>query len=331
MLIRSVTVNGQVLSPASQMQFPSSVADLHFDFAAPSLSIPERVRFLYRLEGWDRDWQDAGNRRQAFYTHLSPPPLPLPRHRQHDSGVWNETGASVDFSVAPAWYQTTWFRVSCLAASLALLWALYQLRVRQLAQRFNMTLEARVYERTRIARELHDTLLQGFHGLLLRFQVVSNLLPERPLEAKQRLDSAVNQAEQVITEGRDAVLDLRSSTVVANDLAAAISALGKELAADETNQTSPVFRVAVEGTPRNLHPILRDEVYRIAAEALRNAFRHAQARQINVEIQYDDRQLRLRVRDDGKASTPKLFTGTGGWDITAWRACANAPSLAAGI
>jgi signal transduction histidine kinase/ligand-binding sensor domain-containing protein len=310
-LIRSVTVNGQVLTPANGMRFPPSVSDLHFEFAALSLSIPERVRFLYRLEGWDRDWQDAGNRRQAFYTNLSPRSYRFRVIACNNSGVWNETGASFNFSVAPAWYQTTWFLVLCVAALLALLFGLYRLRVRQLAHEFNMTLEARVYERTRIARELHDTLLQGFHGLLLRFQGVSNLLPERPLEAKQRLDSAVERAEQAITESRDAVQDLRSSTVLSNDLAVTISALGQGLAAEESNENSPVFEVAVGGTPRNLHPILRDEVYRIAAEALRNAFRHAQARQIDAEIGYDDRQLRVLVRDDGRGIDPKIISGDG--------------------
>jgi signal transduction histidine kinase len=180
-----------------------------------------------------------------------------------------------------------------------------------LTQQLHVRFEERLAERTRIARELHDTLLQGFHGLLLRFQTVSNLLPERPAEAKQRLESAIDQAAQTITEGRDAVQQLRSSTVVTNDLAFAVSTLGEELAADETNQNSAAFRVEVEGTPRNLHPILRDEVYRIAGEAMRNAFRHAQARQIEVEIQYEERQLRLRVRDDGKGVDPKLLKDEG--------------------
>ena len=187
--------------------------------------------------------------------------------------------------------------------------ALYRLRLRRFTQQYNMRLEARVAERTRIARELHDTLLQSFHGLLLRFQTVSNLLPEGP--TKQKLDSAIDQAAQAITEGRDAVQQLRSSTVVTNDLALAVSALGEELAAVGTHQNSAVFRVEVEGTPRNLHPILRDEVYRIAAEAMRNAFRHAQAREIEVEIRYDERQLRLRVRDDGRGVDPKLLNGEG--------------------
>jgi len=187
--------------------------------------------------------------------------------------------------------------------------AAYQLRLRQFSREFNLRLEERVAERTRIARDLHDTLLQSFHGLLLRFQTAYELFPTRPDEALKTLGSAIDQAAEAITEGRDAVQGLRSSTVVTNDLAQAINTLGKELAAGETNPNNvdAVFHVGVEGTPRDLHPILRDEVYRIAGEALRNAFRHAEARRIEVEIRYDERQFRLRVRDDGKGIDSKLL------------------------
>jgi signal transduction histidine kinase len=176
----------------------------------------------------------------------------------------------------------------------------YLYRLRQLAKEFNIRLEERVGERTRVARELHDTLLQSFQGLLLRFQAATNLLPERPEEAKRSFESAIDQAAAAITEGRDAVQGLRSSTKVTNDLASAITTLGTELAVGESNPNAADFHVEVEGASRDLHPILRDEVYRIAGEAVRNAFSHAQAKRIEVEIRYDERQLRLRVRDDGK-------------------------------
>ena len=296
---------------ASNLRLPALSRDLQIDYTALSLVAPEKVLFRYMLEGWDRDWQDAGNRRQAFYTNLSPRNYRFRVMACNNSGVWNEAGAFLDFSVAPAYYQTFWFRLSCVAALVVLLWGLHRLRLYQLTQRFNMRLEERVSERTRIARELHDTLLQSFQGLLLKFQVVSDLLPERPVEAKETLDSAVDQAAAAITEGRDAVQDLRSSTATTNDLAGAISALGQELAINQTSNGSPLFHVEVEGTPRNLHPILRDEVYRIAAEALRNAFRHAQARRIESEILYEERQLRLRVRDDGKGLDPAVLRGEG--------------------
>jgi signal transduction histidine kinase len=160
-------------------------------------------------------------------------------------------------------------------------------------------LEERVGERTRIARELHDTLLQSFQGLMLRFQVAHDELPARPAEARKTLKYALDEAAQAITEGRDAVQGLRSSTVETNDLVRAIGSLGQELAGDESNSNRVESFVEVEGTPRDLHPILRDEVYRIAGEALRNAFRHAEAQRIKVAITYGERQFRLRVRDDG--------------------------------
>jgi signal transduction histidine kinase len=218
----------------------------------------------------------------------------------NSDGVWNDRAAKLDFSIASAFYQTTWFRLACVAVFMALLWAAYQLRVRQLAHQFNMTLEARVSERTRISRELHDTLLQSFQGLLLRFQSVVKVLPERPLEARQRLESAIDQAAAAITEGRDAVQGLRSSAFETNELANGIIAFGQELINTASTVDTPDIEVEVEGGPRNLNPVVRDEAYRIAGEALRNAFRHARARRITVEIRYDKRQFRLRVSDDGK-------------------------------
>jgi signal transduction histidine kinase len=183
-----------------------------------------------------------------------------------------------------------------------------------IARRFiELRLDERVAERTRIARELHDTLLQSFQGALLYFQAGVNLLPDRPdnARAKEKLEGAIDQAVQAIAEGRDAVQDLRSSTTETNDLARAIKILAGELADDETNQSAPAIDVQVEGASRDLHPILRDEVYRIAAEALRNAFRHAQAKHIEVEIHYEVKQLRVRVRDDGRGMDAKIAAEKG--------------------
>jgi signal transduction histidine kinase len=168
-----------------------------------------------------------------------------------------------------------------------------------------------VGERTSIARELHDTLLQSFQGLMLRFQIVFELLPERPIEAKQQLEKTMDQAAHAITEGRDAVQGLRASVVQTNDLARAINNLGEELSTHSRNEGSPAFRVTVEGESRELHPILRDEIYRIAAEALRNAFQHANAGQVEVEIRYDNRQFRLHVRDDGKGIDQTILSDHG--------------------
>jgi signal transduction histidine kinase len=173
-----------------------------------------------------------------------------------------------------------------------------------------LRLEERVSERTRIARDLHDTLLQSFLGVLMKFETVSYLIQDRPADAEKTLKAAIEQARQAIDEGRDAVQELRASAVISNDLAKAISALGESLAADHTGNSSE-FRVHVEGTPRDLAPLVRSEVYRITGEVLRNAFRHARARRIEVKIQYDKRRLRLRVRDDGRGIDPKIL-GEGG-------------------
>jgi signal transduction histidine kinase len=199
----------------------------------------------------------------------------------------------------------------CAAAFLALLWAAYQLRVRQLAAQFDMRLEERVAERTRIARDLHDTLLQSFQALLLRFQAGINMLAARPADARKTLEDALDHASQAITEGRDAISGLRMSTVEKNDLGVAIRSIAEELARAQEKQASTPFQVLVEGTSRELHPILRDEVYRLATEALRNAFRHAAAKSVEVEIRYDEKYFRLRIRDDGKGIPPDVLRGDG--------------------
>jgi signal transduction histidine kinase len=198
-----------------------------------------------------------------------------------------------------------------VVAFLGLLVALYRLRLRRLVRQFNMTLEARVAERTRIAREFHDTLLQSFQGVLLKFHAVTYLLHDRP-EAQKTLETVIEQARRAITEGRDAVQGLRSSTVIKNDLTYALTQLGERLAAEQNGQNRAAFHVGVGEESRDLHPILRDEVYRIAGESIRNAFHHSGASRIEVEISYGERQLRVRVRDNGKGIDPKVLDAGGG-------------------
>jgi signal transduction histidine kinase/sugar lactone lactonase YvrE len=298
--IEQVTANGQTYDASQGLRLPAGVRDLLFNFTALSLVAPEKGRFRVKLEGQDKGWRELVNQRQVHYTNLPPGTYRFRVTAANNSGVWNEEGALLEFTIKPMFYQTNWFRALSVVALLVLLWAGYRLRVRQLAHQFNMTLEARVSERTRIARELHDTLLQSFQGLLLRFQSASKILPARPVEAKQRLDSALDQAAQAITEGRDAVQGLRSSAFETNDLANGITAIAAELTSDSSAIVSPSIEVEVQGPPRNLNPVVRDEAYRIASEALRNAFKHAQARRVTVEIRYDRRHFHLTVRDDGK-------------------------------
>ena len=303
---------------------PALTRDLEIDYTALSFVVPDKIRFRVKLEGWDPDWKDAGNERKAFYGNLPPRNYRFRVMACNNSGVWNEAGDSLDFSIAPAYYQTNWFRASIAAVVLAMLWGLHRLRLRQFAREFNANLEGRVDERLRVARELHDTLLQSFQGLLLQFQGARNLLPGRAADAGQVLDAALDGAAQAITEARDAVQDMRSSTVITNELAKAVEVLGKGLAEEQraSNGDATEFSVEVEGKPQELHPILRDEIYRIAGETLRNAFRHARARRIEVEIRYDERELRVRVRDDGSGIDPSILNNegrAGHWGLTGMR------------
>lgn len=304
--IEQVTADDKAYPASDGMRLPAGVHNLAIDYTALSFVVPEKVRFRYKLEGQNRNWHEVVNDREVQYTNLAPGNYRFRVLACNNSGVWNEEGATLDFVIPPAWYQTNGFRAACVLALLALIWGTYRLRVWQLAAQFNMRLDERVHERTRIARELHDTLLQSFHGLLMSFQTAWRLLPERPIDAKEKLGHAIEQAEEAILESREAVQGLRASTMETNDLAKAINTLGEELATDSNNHPAARFQVAVEGVPRDLHPILRDEVYRIAAEALRNAFHHAQAREIEVDIHYDNQQFRLRVRDDGRGFDPAV-------------------------
>jgi signal transduction histidine kinase len=307
-MVEEAWANQRALARNESTSVPPGNNTFDFRFTALSFSAPEKLHFKYRLEPFDKDWVNAGTRRTAHYTNMDPGEYSFHVLAVNNYGIWSEQEAIVRFVLEPYFYQTDWFRALCAVLVLALVWAIYQIRVGQLRHDFALTLEARVGERTSIARDLHDTLLQSFHGLLLRFQTVSQLLPDQPIEAKEKLDTTIERAAQAITEGRDAVQGLRASTIQTNDLAQALSALGEELGADPARSGSAGFRVTVEGVARDLHPILRDEVYRIAAEALRNACRHAQAKQIEVELRYDKEQFRLRVRDDGKGIDPAVLS-----------------------
>ena len=307
--IEQVTADDKLFEVTNGMRLPPRNHNLVIDYTALSLVAPERVRFRYKLDGVDRDWREVVNERKVQYSNLGPGTYRFRVTACNNSGVWNETGDTLDFVIPPMWYQTNWFYALCAATFLALLWTVHQLRVRQLSHEFNVRLEERVGERTRIARDLHDTLLQSFQGVLPLLQASINLFTSRPAEALKTLEKATDYASHAITEGRNAITGLRMSTVEKNDLAVAIETIGEEIAAAQQNAAK--LEVLVEGTSRELHPILRDEVYRLATEALRNAFRHAEAKNVEVEIRYDAKYFRLRVRDDGKGIPAEVVRGEG--------------------
>jgi signal transduction histidine kinase/ligand-binding sensor domain-containing protein len=306
-----VVVDGRLVAPAADLRIPAGRHRFAFRYVGVNASNPGGVSFRYRLDNVDSGWSEPTARREIDYTNLPPGRFQFHVMARNPDGIWSPQESTMTFEVAPAYWQTRWFQVCCVAALLLLGMGLYQSRLRQLHRQFHAGLEARVNERTRIARELHDTLLQSFHGLLLHFQAASNLLPTCPDEAKKKLDAAIDRASQAVAEGRGAVEGLRASTVASNDLAAAIKTLGQQLTTSRSSEESPVLDVVMEGPPRDLLPLVRDELYRIAGEALRNAFRHAEASRIEVELHYDAHQLRLRIRDDGKGVDPQVVSGDG--------------------
>jgi signal transduction histidine kinase/ligand-binding sensor domain-containing protein len=317
--IERMTADGLTYDLSRPVRLPAGIGDLAVEYTALSFVAPEKMHFRYRLEGQDSHWREAVNDRRVQYTNLAPGNYRFQVVASNNSGVWNERGATLDFSIAPAYWQTLWFRAACAVALAVGLWLLYQVRLRQIAREFERTLDARVAERTRIARELHDTLLQSFHGLLLQFQAVSRLFTHRPTDAKQLLDGAIDQAATAITEGRDAVEGLRSSIEEPNNLAEAIVQLAEGLSAGKAQpqaaEGSPARPIAIhlniDGLTKRLHPIVRDEIYRIAAEALRNAVQHSRGTRIEVELHYGLRALRLRVHDDGAGIDTKVLAAGG--------------------
>lgn len=292
--IRALTAGGRRYSTMDALSLAAGTRDLQVDYTALSLARPDRIRFRYRLDGFDEGWVEAGSRRQAFYTNLDAGHYKFRVAAANESGIWNESRAALDITIPPTFVQTKAFVVICIAASVLLLWFAYRLRVRRLSVTLRNRLEERVGERERIARELHDTLLQGVQGLILKFQAATEEIPHGTT-ARGMMEQALDRADDVLVEGRDRLKDLRLQPTTAADLPPAIGAMGAQLAEDHSNH----FNLSVEGTPRPLEPIVREEALRIAHEALTNAFRHAHATKIETEIVYHRAELRLRFRDDG--------------------------------
>lgn len=288
-----------------EVRLPINTTNLQIDYTATSLTVPERVQFRYKLEGSDPDWQDAGTRREALYTNLRPGRYTFRVIASNNDGVWNTTGAALQFTIAPAFYQTRWFYALCGLGCVAVLVAFYRVRVRQLAAQVRSRLEARLAERERIARELHDTLLQGIQGLIWKFQAATDRIPsDQP--ARQLMEQSLDRADKLLEESRDRVKDLRPAAGAVEGLAEVLAAEGGHLAQDQTAK----FRVSVQGARRDLHPIVREEGFLIGREALGNAFRHSGAKDIEAEVTYGETALHVRVRDDGRGiGAPVLEAG----------------------
>jgi signal transduction histidine kinase/streptogramin lyase len=292
--IEAIVADRKAYAEDGHVQLAALTRDLEVDYTALSFANPQKVKFRYKLEGRDANWQDAGTRRQAFYTNLRPGKYRFRVIACNNDGVWNEQGASAEFKILPAFYQTNWFLVLIVVATGYFVWAIYQWRVRAMARRLELQFEARLSERTQIAQDLHDSLLQGFISASIQLGVADRQLSSNS-PAKPIVTDVLQLIRQVIEEGRKAVRGMRLSSAETDDLQQAFSRVPQELAGHQTIN----FRVLVEGQVRSLRPMIRDEVYRIGREALANAFRHSQAANIEVELEYAGPELRVLVRDNG--------------------------------
>ncbi len=278
--------------------------EVHFD--SIELSSPERSRLQYRLDGVDTAWFDAGAIHSAVYTNIPPGTHQFHVRASNRDGIWDRAGIVYNIVQQPYFYETAIFRLATVTAGLLLLAGLYRLRLRQAAARLNAHLEGKLAERERIARELHDTLLQGIQGLVLLFEAGTRRIPEQE-PSRKFFEETLVRAAKVIAEGRDRVQNLRTSSAGLGELSKAFLRVGEEMA-----QGSEVaLRVILEGDSRELQPEVSDEAYWIGREALVNSFSHSGARRIEVEIDYGLGELRLRFRDDGRGIDPRILESGG--------------------
>jgi signal transduction histidine kinase/ligand-binding sensor domain-containing protein len=285
------------------IKLPALTRDLEIDYTAPSFAEPKKVLFRYVLEGHDVAWQEPGTRRQAFYNDLRPR-----RYRFHviacnEDGVWNNVGATIDFTIAPAWFQTYWFLALCAVVALLIVWIAYRMRVRQVAKAMSVRFDDRLAERTRIARDFHDTLLQTIQGSkLVADSALKQSAGSTPMRgAMEQLSIWLGRATE---ESRTALNSLRTSTTEENDLASAFQRAIEECRTLSSMEAS----LSVIGEVSEMHPIVRDEVYRIGYEAIRNACVHSQAARLQVQLTYAD-DLILRVHDNGVGIAPAIADG----------------------
>jgi signal transduction histidine kinase/ligand-binding sensor domain-containing protein len=282
------------------VRLPPLTRDLQIDYVGLSFVAPQKMRFRYRLDGRDETWQEPGSRRQAFYSDLRPGTYRFTVIASNNDGVWNEQGASLEIVIAPAWYQTRAFVLTGIMLGAVIVWAAYQLRMRQVARALTARFDARLVERTRMARDLHDTLLQTLQGT----KMVADTALDRPddaptlVRALKQVSAWVGQASE---EGRSAVNALRTSTTERNDLAEAF----RRAIEDGHRRSTVSASITITGTAREMHPVVRDEIYRIGYEAIRNAYTHSHAAHLEIALSYG-RDLTLRVADDGVGMEPSI-------------------------
>jgi signal transduction histidine kinase len=319
--IESVSSDGRSFAADREITLPRHTNNLDIHYTALSLTIPERVVFRYKLDGIDHEWQDPGSRRQAFYTNLPPGHYRFHVIACNNDGMWNLDGASVGIDITPAFYQTWYFKVALCAIAAVLLAWLVKLRIRAVSRRLSERLGERLAERERIARELHDTFFQGVQGILLRFNTGTRKLSKDD-PVRTMFEEALNQSDRVMVEGRELVSNLHKQSLDLQDLTGTLAATGNEL-----KQIFPCeFQVVVNGSLSPLQPEVAEELYRIGREALYNAFSHSRSTTIEMELNYERKQLRLCIRDNGVGIAPEILSAgsvAGHWGLPGMRARAQ--------
>jgi len=298
--VEGVVADRKTYSPSRDLRLPPLTRDLEIDYTALSFMVPQKVLFRYKLDGHDVDWQDPGTRRQAFYNDLGPGTFTFHVLACNNNGVWNKVGASLKFTVAPAWYQTIWFRLLCALSGIFVVWSIYQFRVRQIAGAIAARFDERLAERTRLARELHDTFLQTVQGskMVADDALDPNSDATRMRKALEKLSTWLAQA---VDEGRAALHSLRVSTVERNQLSESL----RRATEDPQFPATMTVTFSVIGDAIDLHPVVRDEVYRVAFEAIRNAAIHSHASLLEIDLRYAD-TLSLRIKDNGLGIDPSI-------------------------
>jgi signal transduction histidine kinase/ligand-binding sensor domain-containing protein len=314
--IESVSAGGTEVNLKDPLKFAAGSQSISFNYASTSLSMPELVRFRYKLDGYGQGWSDIVASRQITYSHLGPGPYLFHIVASSREGLWNGPETTVPFVIEPAFWQTRWFRALFAGVCALVIVALYRLRMYHLTRQLNLRFQERLAERTRIAQELHDTLLQGFVSASMQLDVAEDQLPNDS-PAKPVLRRILQLMGRVTEEGRSALRGLRTADNDSRDLEIAFSRMRQELAIDEKIG----YRVITHSDRRPLRPAIRDEVYRIGREALVNAFLHAKANTVEVEVEYATRYLRIMVRDDGCGIDPQVLDAgrQGHWGLPGMR------------
>jgi ligand-binding sensor domain-containing protein/signal transduction histidine kinase len=310
--IDDVIVNGRRFSPDDQLALPPGVSTLEIDYGALSLTYPEKVRFRYILEGVDSHWVDAGSRRAAYYTNLAPATYRFRVAANNDGGLWNESGASMELSIQPFVYQTRWFYFASATFGLIALCAIWQVRTRQIRQRYSVILA----ERERLAMELHVNLLQSLVGIGLQCDAIANTVEASPSSAKDQLGRIGELVDYYVHETQLSIRDLRSSTLENRDLGTALRLISTHITAG----SNAVVELNIAGAPVRCEYRIESNLLHIAQEAIANAIRHANAARIRVELSYSDEAVTLRVSDDGCGFDPTATMGIGDhWGLLSMR------------